>query len=219
MNTLNSEEKLTVGIIGGGKAGLQLFNLFYNSSRTKLCYVCDINPEAPAIQAARQARIPVFTSIDQALDSTPTDFIFEVTGSAEIVKALISKLKGSLLKLVTHQMAQIILSVVEENNTTRQNEVSQDIQGIKDQIDSSLSNVSNLVGNVKEITSDMLMLALNARIEAARVGEQGKGFAVVAQQMASSVDSVRNIAQEIEKINANIQIVSRQIDQSLEKLK
>jgi methyl-accepting chemotaxis protein len=65
----------------------------------------------------------------------------------------------------------------------------------------------------------MQMLALNASIEAAKVGVHGKGFMVVADHMTKSVESVRNLTKEIESMNSNIMQVSEQIDSALEHLK
>lgn len=97
--------------------------------------------------------------------------------------------------------------------------VSQDIRAIRDDISTSLDSISNLMENVEDITADMRILGLNARIEAARAGQAGKGFEVVAQQMTSSVDAIRNIVQEMMNVNTKIKAIANQVDVSLLKLK
>lgn len=52
--------------------------------------------------------------------------------------------------------------------------------------------------NIQRITSQMTMLALNAKIESAKAGPYGRGFAVVA-------DEVRNVGQEINTIATGLE--------------
>jgi methyl-accepting chemotaxis protein len=61
----------------------------------------------------------------------------------------------------------------------------------------------------------MQMLALNASIEAAKVGVHGRGFAVVADHMTKSVENVRKLTEDIGKVNNDIHVVSGQIDDAI----
>lgn len=83
----------------------------------------------------------------------------------------------------------------------------------------SIENLTNYVGNLSEITvkvddmaqlinklsTDINLLSLNASIEAARAGEAGKGFAVVASEIGHLADETseysRNIKTSINEIN------------------
>jgi len=213
----DQQKDLSVGIIGGGKVGLDLFRLFSRSKITNVRYVVDRDLQALAITAAKKENVEVFDSLDLAL-KRPTDFILEVTGSDKVVDILREKMNGSSGELITHNMAFVILQVIEENNQKLSSSVTNEVGDIKHTIDTNLNETETMIEQIDKVTSEMRILALNARIEAARVGEAGRGFALVAEQMSKLTDSVREIAKSMELINDSIRTTSDQIGLSIKKL-
>lgn len=206
-----------IGIVGGGKVGLNMFHLFNNSEYTKVVFVVDVNNNAPARLAAKQAGIPSFSDLDE-IRQIPTDFIVEVTGVQQVVEQLASLEETRDLQLITHDIAYIITKVIEESNRRTQQEVVNDVGQIDEKIGDSLKTIENLVHKIGSVTSEMGILSLNARIEAARAGETGKGFAVVSEQMGKSVETVRQIADQINGVNRDFGTMAKQIQAAIKRL-
>ncbi len=211
-------KQLSVGIIGAGRVGTRLLEMFHQSQHTRVAYILDTNLLSPGITRAKELKVPTFQSIDEALVQMKADYIFEVTGSNQVAALVKSKLRESETEIITHQMAFILIASLEEQERQTCNVVVNEIGGIKTEISKSLSNVKKMVDDLEEVNADMRLLALNARIEAARIGDQGKGFGVVAQHMTRSVDDIRQISTEIETLSDNILTVSNQIDSALARL-
>ncbi|AWV05073.1 chemotaxis protein [Burkholderia sp. JP2-270] len=65
--------------------------------------------------------------------------------------------------------------------------------------------VAEIIATVNDLSEQSNLLAVNASIEAAKVGEQGKGFGVVALEMKSLADQSRRATAQVRGILGDIQ--------------
>jgi PAS domain S-box-containing protein len=83
--------------------------------------------------------------------------------------------RGSPLRVVG---ALVDVHLQHEQNALREAEATH-----QRTLETSLAQLSQIVGTIQSIASQTNLLALNAAIEAARAGEAGRGFAVVADEV------------------------------------
>ena len=74
-------------LVGAGRGGLALIEIFHNDPRVKIVGIADINPNAPALEIARRLKIQTATDY-RSLLSKEVDLIIDVTGSPAVHEEL-----------------------------------------------------------------------------------------------------------------------------------
>ncbi|TDP01266.1 methyl-accepting chemotaxis protein [Marinomonas balearica] len=135
----------------------------------------------------------------QALDS--------LAATSEEMNATISNIAGNLDSTSAKALSTLSESKqgreVLLNLTHRLKEVGSMVTHNQEHIDSltqSANEISSFVDRIKDITSEINLLALNASIESARAGEAGRGFAVVADEVRTLARNTASATLDISEL-------------------
>lgn len=97
-----------------------------------------------------------------------------------------------------------VVRELEEENSQSSNKALKLISNIE-KVNESVKSAEKIIFIIQNIANETNLLALNASIEAARVGEHGRGFAVVADEIRKLSDSTSSAIKNIHEIIGNIQ--------------
>jgi PAS domain-containing protein len=106
-------DKIHILIVGAGKRGLLLTELFSKAEKINILGIVDINARAPGIKLAKDLGIPTGTTYNKFLDKEELDEIINVTGSEEVQEELF-RLKPVNVEVIGRHGAKLICDVVEE---------------------------------------------------------------------------------------------------------
>ncbi len=110
---------------------------------------------------------------------------------------------------------QALAEIVTKSEVTIQN--SDDMKRDMEQLMNVLHNMNEVISGINSISAQTNMLALNASIEAARVGEAGRGFAVVAEQIRNLAVQTKELTVSMDGLVSRIGDASKMTCDSLDK--
>lgn len=137
----------------------------------------------------------------QAEDTSETnDSIMRMSQQIESIVEDVEKLNVNATKMAQEETEseRIINELNASNNETKEAvmQVAEQITVMSD----SIRHITGALDMIRNVADETTLLALNASIEAARVGEAGRGFAVVAQQINKLAEQSNSSIGKIEAV-------------------
>ena len=108
-----------VVIVGAGKGGRALLEMFSGDPTVSIVGVADVNPWAPGIELARRLNIAVSTDLGELIADPRVDLIIDVTGNTE-VQAAIHRLKPSGTEVMGGASAKFMWDLLAERKRSEE---------------------------------------------------------------------------------------------------
>ncbi len=211
------DKVLSIGIVGGGRGGLEMLKIFAESEQARVVFLVDRDPQAVAVIAAKELQIPTPDDLVATMQQYRTDFIIEATGSPKVLE-LVQQNHREGTEILSSQAALMFFNVVQESRRKLNSSIFGKISQIGEEIIGSTTAVKRALSAITQVAFNLEMLSINAAIEAARAGAHGRSFAVVAEEVKATAGQAKSLLGSIEVVNNNNVVMSEELEELLEQL-
>ncbi len=108
---METPSRIRVIILGAGKGGTALLDLFLQLPHIHIVGMGDTNPLAPGLQKAQQSHIPVSTNCQQLIAQKQVDLIVDVTGNPEMSQ-LLQQCRNPATQILDGATAKLLWDII-----------------------------------------------------------------------------------------------------------
>lgn len=182
-----------IGIIGGGRGGRALVDLFNEMEGVEIAWLCDIDEDAEGVKRAKEHNIKTHTDFTQVI-SENLDLVIEVTG-VDKVKETLNEHCPENVAVMEATGARLLVQVVEEREEM--------IKKLNEQANTLAENAETLSSTIQQINSTMQEVSSGAE----NLANLGQNLAETAQNAQDAASKSNEILELIQKIANQTRII------------
>lgn len=213
----DNQQKMTLGIVGGGRGGLEMLKLLSGSYLVDVVFMVDQDSRAVGMVEAKARGVSIQTDLVATMKRYPTDFIIEATGSAKVYDIIKQNMQGET-ELISGKASLMLFNVLTESRKKANQAVSEEMSVLSEEISRNALSVKKALTDITQVAFNLKVLAINAAIEAGRAGERGRSFSVVADAVKETANEANDIVGRIESVNNINARMSKKLEGLLEKM-
>jgi methyl-accepting chemotaxis protein len=198
---------LNIGLIGGGRACVQLVEFFRKLEGYDIGFVCDINPEAPGMVLARENGIPVSTEIADIENHPDIHLVFEITGNMQVYDTVLGHAAGDQV-VIPARSARLIFDIIERHDSMtealRESALTDEFNELNDTFSSALNIITGSRRELDDAIRKLRFININAKIEAVKVGTSGDAFTAVVHELGNVMEQINSTVVMIDEAFENV---------------